>query len=667
MVEAGKNHPLYGKKFNPERSLYIMPETTIKQIMKEKLGELISLDIDKITISEFNTRCQFVDDAHVKTLMNSIEQNGYIPKSAVWINAVKGPDEEIITYRLVAGRHRYEATKRLGFNEIPSQSYYNLTDEEECELDDIDNKLDEHHKPINFLDIAEHYKYLQKIKKWSIRQIARAKNVSKSDVERKLQIANLSDDVKNIIKPVPHGGHFTERHFREICKLSSIPHQILICKEIIASRTEEEDSHKKFPELKSIPGSPMSQKDIEGRIVELLEIEQNGKIAPEAEIFATDKLPSDLSETIITSTPSDKKPEQLEFDIFSEISDERFTQAKPREFRFSILPLWIRHTDLINNMSPSSYLLLNELITYDFRYKPDKDKFFFISHYQKYDKCTDFLAHMAGVKENTLNKKILPEIKEYINYRKVGEKIDFQIKWNKLYEIYKEHAKEIPFDDGGLFGIPEDFSGWLRPTPYHSIYIENGKVMKYKNKSQKNETEPEEKEKKYQKQEKSITAEPDSRNTTVPRITQAGTCPLSQKLKDLGIAEQQIPLCLQKKEKTEDVLKYFNEMPPAEKDKLHNIPGFIYTLVMGEFKPPEGFISAKAAANKKERKKRIEELAALIEEKFRNKKITYFSPEEGIKYPLRTIPNNQTFLYTNRKGLPTAATFAEWADIKFFC
>ena len=129
-----------------------MPDTTIKQIMKEKLGELVSLDINKIHLSEFNTRSQFVDQDHVKTLMKSIEQNGYIPKSAAWVNAVKGPDKkEIIAYRLVAGRHRFEAVKRLNLKEIPAQLYYDLTDEEECELDTIDNQLDEHHKPVDFL------------------------------------------------------------------------------------------------------------------------------------------------------------------------------------------------------------------------------------------------------------------------------------------------------------------------------------------------------------------------------------------------------------------------------------------------------------------------------------------------------------------------------------
>ena len=142
--------------------------------------------------------------------------------------------------------------------------------------------------------------------------------------------------------------------------------------------------------------------------------------------------------------------------------------------------MWLRHTDLINNMCSSVYQLLQELITYDFRYKPAKDNFFFIKHSSKYDKCTDFLAHIAGVKSATLHKKILPGLKDYVNYRKTDTTMKFQMKWNKLYEIYKKHAKEIPFDDGGLLDIPSDYTGWLRPTPFHSIYIENGQIKEAK-------------------------------------------------------------------------------------------------------------------------------------------------------------------------------------------
>lgn len=648
-----------------EWSLY-MPETIIKQIMKEKLGELISLDIDKIQISEFNTRCQFVDENHVKTLMRSIEENGYIPKSAAWVNAIKGPDREIITYRLVAGRHRYEASRRLGLDKIPCQLYYNLTDEEECTLDEIDNKLDEHHKPADFLSIAEHYKYLRDIKLWSLRKIASAKNISKSLVHYRIQIADLSDEIKDIIKTVHPGGQLHEKHFRYICKLSLIPHQILICREIIGSRTERPDGHKNDRELIFINPKPMTQKDIEARVEELLELEKQGKTAPEAQHFTGEiSLTSTGKSDIVINEAIDetefrieeRQPmEQLEFDIFSELSEYREYEG----LKFSILPLWIRHTDLIKNMCNSSYLLLNELITYDFRYKPEKDKYFFIKHSSKYNKCEDFLSHMAGVKPKTLDKKILPDLKKYVNYRKTEKTIKFQLKWDKLYEVYAKYAKEIPFDDGGLLNIPPDFKGWLRPTPYHGIYIEDGQIKKYKNIGQ--ETNLQKKQKK--KQEVTLISP-----TKAPSamVTHDDISPLAIRLKELGMAEQQIVFCLQKKETTEDVLKYIDEMSLYEKNKIQKLPGFIYKLVKDEFRPPEGFESAKVAESKKEKKKVLEEFVTIINAKFRNKEITHFSPREGVKYPISVIPNNFTFLYKKNDGVPIAGIFAEWADEKFFC
>jgi len=277
----------------------INSEGSIKNVFKEKLGEFTSLDINKINISEFNTRCQFLDHLHVKTLMASIEKRGYIPKSAVWVNAVTDNGTKqgnIIQYRLVAGRHRYEACRRIELNEIPCQLYYNLTDMEECELDRIDNELDEHHKPFHFLDEAEHYKYLRDVKGWSQRQIAEAKNISRAVVQYRLKISELSEEIKQIIRGGQHAVHFVERHVTELSKLTSIPHQILICKEIIGDngKTEIGTSWNQFKkeevQIKCTPPTKtMTQSDIEIRVNQLLALEQQGKIAEEALVFIKDK------------------------------------------------------------------------------------------------------------------------------------------------------------------------------------------------------------------------------------------------------------------------------------------------------------------------------------------------------------------------------------------
>ena len=95
---------------------------------------------------------------------------------------------------------------------------------------------------------AEHYEYLMKVKEWSQRHIADQKKVSKRIVFYKLQIANLPDEAKKIIREGAHTvGTFIEGHFRDICKLSD-PCIIAICEEIASSgknRWNEERDLKK--------------------------------------------------------------------------------------------------------------------------------------------------------------------------------------------------------------------------------------------------------------------------------------------------------------------------------------------------------------------------------------------------------------------------------------
>jgi len=715
----------------------INSEGSIKNVFKEKLGEFTSLDINKINISEFNTRCQFLDHLHVKTLMASIEKRGYIPKSAVWVNAVTDNGTKqgnIIQYRLVAGRHRYEACRRIELNEIPCQLYYNLTDMEECEMDRIDNELDEHHKPFHFLDEAEHYKYLRDIKGWSQRQIARAKNVSKGIVHYRLTISDLSQEIKSIIRGAQHVGHLVERHLIEVSKLTSIPHQILVCKEIIGDQTDIDVGTSQFQDKKSEvnlkctpPKKTMTQSDVELRVNQLLALELQGKIAREAIPFVNDK--AELEDLLSTSpdehgnnsnvtgepitgqvffenyysindisgidvkneyskqsqkipgnnNPVEKnqeepKAEQLLFDIFATMSDER----EEKGVRFGVKPLWIKHSGLVRGLSSGAYLLLLELIENDFRYKPKKDKFFFIKFDEQYANCIDFLSYVTGVKPVTLVKKILPELDKFVFCRK-NDTLKFQIKWNRLFEVYKNNAHRIPFDDGGLKNIPQDYSGWIRPTPYHAIYIENGVVKKIEEDGQdisgskevKNSSADVSQEIKKERIENKIN-EPVKQfsEIKVKQVSKAckekSNSPLAVLLRDLGMAEDMINFCQNHYEDTENVIKYLKEMSPGEKEKIKNIPGYIYKLVRDGFTPPDGFETAQEVEERNERKKATEEFGEKIRKKFEEGKIKYFAPKEGLKFPLSIIPNNIQFLYKKSNGMPLAGLFSEFMDEKFF-
>lgn len=717
-------------------------QNTVKTIMKEKLGEFISLDIDKIQISEFNTRCQFIDDGHVETLMSSIEKNGYIPKAAVWINAVKGPEGKILSYRLVAGRHRYEACRRLGLREIPTQLYYNLTDEEECELDTMDNELDEHHKPVNFLAIAEHYKYLRDVKGWSQRQIAEAKNVSRAVVQYRLKISEFSEEIKQFFRGGQHAVHFVERNVVEISRLSSIPYQIKVCEEIILKNkvvTQEDGGSCRF-QSELTTTEPIKYEFVRNRVEELLKIEQQEKMEQQIletvednsrtlssvsnsahkkirsqEVFLTDsklegkkeisgncsqavsnnpeKISSETQDKAAKSSPSQKKkksrdiPGQLIWEIFFEMADMRTTMTKPREFRFSVLPMWVKHTNLVNDMWSSAYLLLQELISYDFRYRPEKDSFFFIKHGKSYENCLEFLAHIAGVTVKTLEKKILPALQKYVVYKKNGGSIRFQLRWDNLFEAYKEKALNIPFDDGGLQDIPEDYTGWIRPTPYHSLYIENGLLKPLKEvlpETIKEEDLPlekscreekissktvESKPVEIKKEEKPPVKEsplPDSGSEDSVKENTVNSATY-KKLRELKMGESQIRFCLERRDITENIFKYLSEMAPAEKDKIKNMAGYVYKMVRDGFEPPEGFISNGEVREKMERKKVREEFGEKIRKAFEEGTIKYFVPEECKRFHLTIVPDCQNFVYRKSlNGLPVSGRFDEWFDEKYF-
>jgi len=132
------------------------------------------------------------------------------------------------------------------------------------------------------------------------------------------------------------------------------------------------------------------------------------------------------------------------------------------------------------------------------------------------------------------------------------------------------------------------------------------------------------------------------------------------------MAEDMINFCQNRYEDTENVIKYLKEMSPGEKEKIKNIPGYIYKLVRDGFTPPEGFETAQEVEERNERKKATEEFGEKIRKKFEEGKIKYFAPKEGLKFPLSIIPNNIQFLYKKSNGMPLAGLFSEFMDEKFF-
>jgi len=702
-----------------------------KNRLKEKLDKIISLHIDKIHISEYMTRGQSLDEEHVQNLMKIIHEEGYLPGSEIWVNSITGANGKIIQYRLIGGRHRLEACKRLNLELVPALVFKDLTPEEECIADRINNEKDKLHKPVHFIDEAEHSAYLHKIKGMSLEEIARLKNVSKTTIHYRIKISELPEDVKVTIVTVHHGEHFKERHARELCKLSSQFHQLLICKEIkVRSKIVEEyiDGHNcdltaelpaqlrctplTFSEIKSLVKRFKKLEDMDVEINDLEDLPDDNLFNP----FVTfsDKINPffQLIEESI-DIPREK------IDVPAKTSEERVHKG----IRFGITPMWLRHTNLSFKLNARAYLLLYELVTFDFRFKPDKYGYFFINTPGKYETCFDYLGNMVGVKGKTVAKKLLPLLKDFVSHRKVGNIIKFQINWNNLFEVYREFILDIPFSEGGLQGIEEDATGILKPTPYHTIYIQDGKI-KFINKP--NQQEPEE-DLNYGKEletngtnepleeqdpeEKTETAKLSEEDSSpgiesilnklssgkiklrelrkIPEIEQEEIDRLSEKpsikkyskkvvlseknkkltkkLQNIGVGKSQIKRCMKNTELTENVLKYFEEMPPNKKDKIANKAGYICKMIIQEeFTPPENFIPQEAIEESIKRRKASEEFGKKIEKKFRSGEITHFLPSEGKRFTITVIPNEMMFLYTNQTGKRMCGTFREWMEDKYF-
>lgn len=663
-------------------------EGSVKKLFRNKLKNIFFLNINFIQISEFMTRGQSLDEGHIENLMSIMKKEGYLPESSVWVNAITGANGEVLQYRLIAGRHRFEACRRLGIDQIPALIFEDLTDQEECLADRVSNEKDRRHKRVSSIEEARHILYLKEKKGWSIRQIARAKGISKSEVSRKIQIAKFPKSVQDIFVTVPIGDTFKESYFREISRLKSEPHQVLVCKKVVGEASGDTEDNKNMGEKKSLNAS-----DIKKMVNELLLVEAQGKIAEEAmKYFNKDEKVGNIS-----SIFNVKVEEIQDISIFS-VEEEAwrmimensfpgyFDRRNKKTMRFGTFPLWLRHCREAIDLPLSSFYLLMEIVGNDLRYTPEKENFFFIRQGKSYENTEQYLSAIVGVKEKTLMKKLLPSLDEYIAYRKPGDILKFKVKWDKFFELYKRVAWRIPFHDGGLDCIPEDFTGAVFPTPFHCIYIENGHIKLKDSAVEKDVPEVEEKEEfpeiKVEKEEpvfretvKEVEPEPtvnetftdkEERNVTEESPPSEDN-PVVKVLEDTGMGEKQVIFCINKDniETTKDILKYIKEMKPSERDNIKNLPGYIYGMVKKGFTPPENFESCREREEKEIRKNTADEVGAAVRKGYRAGKIKYFCPGEGVKLKLRDVPNKGTFVFECDRGIQ-AGSFGQWPDEKYF-
>jgi len=700
----------------------INTENSVKNLFKNKAGRVISLHINNIQISEFMTRGNSLDEEHVQQLMTAIQEEGYLPGTEVWVNAITGTDGKILHYRLIAGRHRLEACRRLGMQEIPTLIFRDLTDKEECLADHLNNQKDSRHKEVTYMEEAMHCLYLHE-KGWSLRQIARAKGTSKSNISRKLQMARLPKIVKDTFVGVPTWGQFPESYFRNICQLQAEAHQALICKKIIDKINTSKASN-------TIEKKPIGKSEVKQMVDELLLREAQGEIAEEAlQLFKDQKLEHIKSIHIVKA--DEAKNINLEEEAWKKVLENIFTEEADRRekgMKYAIAPLWLKHCTEISKLSLSSFTLLAELISNDLRFNPERNDYFFITPGECYRTTEEYLAKVIKVNVRTLMKKILPSISIFIDYRKPGEVLKFRVNWNEVFELYRKNAHHIPFNDGGLSGIKKDYTGKIHPTPYHSIFIENGQVKQMVAAADKPagldlfqeelspahtptvpadpevkdrvEAEPEERVKAQPVAE--IKAEPEVKPEVPPeqqteeqkeeetqdivdtacQAQEQNPAPeqeaeteevteeareTSRILRDAGMGKGQIDFCVSRRniETTMNILKYLNEMTPQERVSIKNIPGYIYKMVRDGFTPPPGFVSYQEAQEKAERKKAIKLVGQTVWQSYQSGQRIFFCPKEGVAIPITTVPNPDSFVY-HRDGRTIAASFADWPKIEYF-
>ena len=213
--------------------------------------EMSDLCVEDLGISPMNVRADVMDQAHIESIAEAINSEGYSPNKALLVNKRNGE------LRVMAGSNRLRALRLLGKNTAPCYVFTGLTDDQEAQYSRLDNVQDERHKPEHFLDVAEAYRRLNE-GEWTQPRIAEAYGESLGRVNGRIKIAGIPEIVKLLVRgqfqqlskiaeswshwvaenKFQHAEHFRERHFEEITKLKRRRRIIQICKEIVENKGE---------------------------------------------------------------------------------------------------------------------------------------------------------------------------------------------------------------------------------------------------------------------------------------------------------------------------------------------------------------------------------------------------------------------------------------------
>jgi len=181
----------------------------IKDESRKKV--LTYVKADDCVLSRFNTR-KTRDKDDIKQLAQRIERNGFEVTRALWAHKKDGK------YEVFAGGNRLEAVRLTSYSSnMPILLHEGYSDKEIAQLETQDNENDEYHKEVSVIDIWAEYARLRDEERWSQKEIANVKNVSRSVVGDRIR---FFDRLPKEIKDFVCRSFLSEQHLRLIMQLS---------------------------------------------------------------------------------------------------------------------------------------------------------------------------------------------------------------------------------------------------------------------------------------------------------------------------------------------------------------------------------------------------------------------------------------------------------------
>ena len=173
-------------------------------------GKLQYVPKDLCFHSAFNTR-KTRDAKQIERLAERIKKFGFEETRALWVRPVDG------RYEVFAGGMRLEAATLADVSlDIPVIPH-DCSDDEAAFLAEYDNENDEYHTPVSPVDIWAEYARLKSLG-WTQQRIARAKDVDKSWVSKRIKFNEMSAKVKKHVAQ----GLLDEGHIEAISSLVAL-------------------------------------------------------------------------------------------------------------------------------------------------------------------------------------------------------------------------------------------------------------------------------------------------------------------------------------------------------------------------------------------------------------------------------------------------------------